>query len=37
MWIAKPSTFFKYVIKFVVKNNRQNKYFSSISNPKFRL
>jgi hypothetical protein len=40
MWIAKPSTFVKYVIKFVeenVKNNKQNKYFASISNPKFKL
>jgi len=40
VWIEKPSTFVKYVIRFVeehVKNNIHNKYFSSISNPKFRL
>ena len=40
VWIEKPSTFVKYVIKFVEehgKNNKHNKKFSRISNPKFRL
>ena len=40
VWITKPSAFVKYVIKFVeenVKNNKQSKYFASISNPKFKL
>ena len=40
VWITKPFAFVQHMIKFVeeyVKNNKQTKKYSSISNPRFRL